>query len=138
MGAQAVSLSRRTDDVDSYGVVHLHRPTNSSDAMPATIPAEAQLRTVALVIETSNAYARGLLEGVTAFQRQHGGWSVYVSEQDRRCRPPSWLRKWAGDGMIARVETESVAAEIAQLKAPVVDVSSAQLVEGIPCVKTND
>ncbi|MCA9258157.1 MAG: XylR family transcriptional regulator, partial [Planctomycetales bacterium] len=59
-------------------------------------------------------------------------------EQDRRSRPPSWLRKWAGDGMIARVETESVAAEIAQLKAPVVDVSSAQLVEGIPCVKTNE
>ncbi len=38
---------------------------------------------VALLIETSNAYARGLLRGIHAYSREHGGWSLYLREQRR-------------------------------------------------------
>ncbi|HYF01474.1 MAG TPA: xylose operon transcription regulator XylR, partial [Planctomycetota bacterium] len=38
---------------------------------------------VALLIETSNAYARGLLEGVMAWVREHRPWSIYLPEQGR-------------------------------------------------------
>ena len=31
---------------------------------------------VALLIETSNSYARGVLEGVVDYVRQHEGWSI--------------------------------------------------------------
>ena len=54
---------------------------------------------VALLIETSNAYARGLLEGVTAYLREHGPWSVYISEHGRGDSVPHWLKGWAGDGL---------------------------------------
>lgn len=35
---------------------------------------------VALLIETSNAYARGLLRGVEAYVREHRAWSIYLVE----------------------------------------------------------
>jgi LacI family transcriptional regulator len=66
----------------------------------------AARRSVALLIETSNAYARGLMDGVIAYQREHELWSIYVGEQERGARPPGWLRNWKGDGIIARIETE--------------------------------
>ena len=45
-------------------------------------------RSVALLIETSNAYGRGLLDGIIAYQREHELWSVYVGEHERGARPP--------------------------------------------------
>ncbi|MFN5950966.1 MAG: xylose operon transcription regulator XylR, partial [Pirellulaceae bacterium] len=57
---------------------------------------------VALLIETSNAYARGLLRGIIEFQRERDAWSVYLPEQERGALPPQWLRRWRGDGLIAR------------------------------------
>jgi len=59
---------------------------------------------VALLIETSNAYARGLLGGIQAYIREHRPWSVYLDEQSRGDQPPRWLKKWKGDGIIARIE----------------------------------
>ncbi len=35
-------------------------------------------RSVALLVETSNAYARGLMDGIIAYQREHELWSIYV------------------------------------------------------------
>src|SRR5262245_54682124 len=95
-------------------------------------------RSVALLIETSNAYARGLLDGIIAYQREHELWSIYVGEQERGARPPRWLRNWKGDGMIARIETASIATAVRRLKVPVVDVSAARRVEELPWVETDD
>ena len=57
---------------------------------------------VALLIETSNAYARGLLHGIRAYIREHRSWSIYIGEQKRGGPVPTWLKKWTGDGIIAR------------------------------------
>ncbi len=97
-----------------------------------------QRKRVALLIETSNAYARGLLEGIVEYQRQRDGWSVYLPEQERGAAPPSWLRKWDGDGMIARIENAAIALAVSKLSLPVVDVSSARRVADIPWVETDD
>jgi len=48
----------------------------------------ASLPKVALLIETSNSYARGLLEGIAAYFREHRGWSVYLAEHGRGDRAP--------------------------------------------------
>jgi LacI family transcriptional regulator len=93
---------------------------------------------VALIIETSNAYARGLLDGIITYQREHELWSIYVAEQQRGAQPPEWLKNWKGDGIIARIETEPIAAAIRRTKLPTVDVSAARLVKGIPWVETDD
>lgn len=93
---------------------------------------------VALLVETSNAYARGLLDGIIAYQREHELWSIYVGEQERGAQPPSWLRRWKGDGIIARIETDAIAKVIRGTHLPTVDVSAARRVPNIPWVETDD
>ncbi|NNE01208.1 MAG: DNA-binding transcriptional regulator [Pirellulaceae bacterium] len=93
---------------------------------------------VALLIETSNGYARGVLDGVVSYVNQHGPWSIYLPEQDRTAPPPSWLASWRGDGIIARIETDEVANAVRRRGVPVVDVSAARRVEDIPWVETDD
>src|SRR5262245_40995258 len=96
------------------------------------------MRNVALLIETSNAYARGLLQGIVAYMRERGSWSVYLAEHGRGDRPPAWLRGWNGDGIIARVETASIANVLRGLAVPVVDVSAARLIPSLPWFETDD
>lgn len=93
---------------------------------------------VALLIEQSNAYARGLLEGINAYAQQHENWSICLPEQVRGASPPSWLENWNGDGIIARIESVAMADAIRRKQGPVIDVSAARLVEEIPWVETND
>jgi LacI family transcriptional regulator len=95
-------------------------------------------KSVALLIETSNAYARGLLSGIAAYIHEHELWSIYMLEQERGAAPPSWLKNWNGDGLIARIENEQIAEVVRKLKIPVVDVSAARQVPNIPWVETND
>ena len=95
-------------------------------------------KTVALLVETSNDYARGLLHGIIAYIREHRPWSAYLAEHGRGDTPPDWLSHWKGDGIIARIENDRIAKVIGATGLPTVDVSAANLVAGIPWVETND
>lgn len=95
-------------------------------------------RRVALLVETSNAYARGLLGGVAAYVRENGPWSIHLPEQHRGARPPAWLRGWKGDGIIARIETDAIAQAVRRAGVPTVDLSAARLVPELPWVETDD
>lgn len=93
---------------------------------------------VALLIETSNAYARGLLEGINQYLREHHPWSVYLPERERGADVPGWLSQWNGDGIIARIENEEIARTLRMSRLPIVDVSAARLIDTIPWVETDD
>ena len=95
-------------------------------------------RHVALLIETSNAYARGLLQGVVHFIKEHGAWTFHLMEQGRGDAPPKWLERWDGDGIIARIETPRIARAVLRCRVPAVDVSAARLVPSLPWVETDD
>lgn len=95
-------------------------------------------RQVALLIETSNAYACGLLQGVVHYIREHEPWSFYLMEQGRGDDPPAWLGRWEGDGIIARIETPRIAEAVVRAAVPTVDVSAARLVPQLPWVETDD
>lgn len=95
-------------------------------------------RRVALLIETSNAYGRGLLRGVVAYVREHRPWSIYFAEQGRGDPPPAWLASWDGDGVIARIENRRIAKAIAESRLPTVDISAARLLPSLPWVETHD
>lgn len=95
-------------------------------------------RNVALLIETSNAYARGVMRGVIDYNRTHERWSLVVPEQERGAAPPSWLARWKGDGLIARIETDEIAKAVRRTNRPVVDVSAARHLPDIPWVETDD
>lgn len=95
-------------------------------------------KSVALLIESSNAYARNLLDGILSYIQTHDSWSVYLPEQHRGAAPPESLAKWKGDGLIVRIETETIADFVRSLGVPVVDVSAARWVPEIPWVETDD
>ena len=99
-------------------------------------------RRVAVVIEASNAYARGLLAGIHAHLREHEPWTVFLPEHGRGRPPLEALARWHGDGVIARIETPAIARTIAELRRSqrlsVVDVSAARLGAGVPYVETDD
>jgi LacI family transcriptional regulator len=95
-------------------------------------------RSVALVIETSNEYARGLLRGILRYQQEHEKWTIDLPEQHRRADPPRWLRTYSGHGIIARIETKLIARAVQATQLPAVDVSSARELSTIPWVETDD
>jgi LacI family transcriptional regulator len=82
----------------------------------------AKIPHVALLIETSRAYGRGLLHGINGYLRAHGRWSLYVQTNDLGTPPPQWLRNWNGDGILARIDDRHMAETIRQTGLPAVDL----------------
>jgi LacI family transcriptional regulator len=93
---------------------------------------------VALLVETSNSYARGLLRGIVSYIREHRPWSLYLSEHNRGDKPPRWLAHWNGQGIIARVENGAIAEALRRVSVPLVDVSAARLIPALPWFETDD
>ncbi|EAQ78547.1 AraC family transcriptional regulator [Blastopirellula marina] len=77
---------------------------------------------VALLIETSREYGRGLLRGISRFQREHGPWSIYFQPRGANEPVPTWLANWNGDGILARVEDRRMAQAIQKTGVPAVDL----------------
>lgn len=88
---------------------------------------------VALLIETSRGYGRGLLRGIIRYAREHGPWSFYISPGDFEQALPK-LRRWGGTGIIARIETPQIARAILRTQLPVIalDLSEEQRAPGSP------
>ena len=105
---------------------------------PSMVLVVRQVPRVALLIETSNDYARSLLRGIIAYIREHRPWSIYLSELGRGQEPPAWLATWRGDGIIARIENEGIAQAVRSRNLPTVDLSAARLVPDLPWVETDD
>lgn len=95
-------------------------------------------RHVALLVETSNAYARGLLRGVHEYVLARPEWSIYLVEHSRLDTDFSWLEGWRGDGVLARIENQETARFIRRLGLPTVDLSAARLVPELPGAETDD
>jgi LacI family transcriptional regulator len=80
---------------------------------------------VALLIETSNAYSRGLLG------------EIHFTEQGRGDEPPPWFHNWHGHGVIARIENGQIEEAVAATKLPVVNVSSNSVKRSFPTVASD-
>jgi LacI family transcriptional regulator len=57
---------------------------------------------VALIIESSIEYGRGVLRGIAAYLREHGPWSIFLEQRELGAALPKWIREWDGDGIITR------------------------------------
>lgn len=99
---------------------------------------DKQRRHIALIIETSNEYARGLLRGIRAYIREGRLWSIYLVEHSRSNTNLSWLHQWQGDGLIARIENDDIARYVQQASLPAVDLSAFRYLPNLPCVETDD
>ncbi len=98
----------------------------------------AERRKIALLIEWSRAYGRGVLGGIANYVKAHETWKIYQTERRLCDAAPEWLKHWQGDGVIARIENEELLEEIRKLDLPVVDLFEHRSAEGIPGVITDN
>jgi LacI family transcriptional regulator len=89
---------------------------------------------VAILIETSRAYGRGLLEGVARYVREHGPWSIYFRPHGLGDPPPAWLRSWRGHGILARIDDRRLARAARATGVPVIDLRGRLPDLGLPRV----
>ncbi len=93
---------------------------------------------VALLIETSNRYARDLLHGIHDWVSRHGGWSLRLAPPARHPGALDWVTSWRGDGIIARVDSQAIARVLAATRLPVVDVSAERRKADFPRVSIDN
>ncbi len=96
------------------------------------------MKHVALLIETSRAYGRGLLRGVAQYNREHARWSLYFQPHGLDDPPPPWLRRWKGDGVLARIGDRQCAELVMRLGVPVVDLRAAIRDLGLPLIEVDN
>ena len=87
---------------------------------------------VALLIETSREYGRGLLRGIAWYLRRHPQWSVYFHPMGLDSPPPPWLGSWEGDGILARINSERMAQAVLASGLPAIDLRGAFSGLGLP------
>ena len=92
---------------------------------------------VALLIETSRGYARGVLRGIARYAHIHGPWSFFIEEHVAESGFPAWLKNWKGHGIIARIQHQRLADALLRLGFPVVDVLGNTPFAGIPAFDTD-
>lgn len=80
-------------------------------------------RNVALLIETSKAYGRGVLRGISHWQREHEPWSVYADERGFDEDVPKALKHWRVDGVITRLQRHRLPAAWQRDDLPMVSLS---------------
>ncbi|ADE53850.1 xylose operon transcription regulator XylR [Coraliomargarita akajimensis] len=88
-----------------------------------------QTTRVAILVDTQTTWSRSLVEGILAYTKEHEPWHMHLEPQPSR---DSLLlpKGWEGDGIIARVSSPQVAAELKALNKPVVNISSIKI-EGV-------
>jgi len=95
-------------------------------------------RRVALLIETSNRYARDLLHGIHDWVNAHERWSIRLAAPAARAASLDWLDTWQGDGVIARVDTDAIATALRRSGAPVVDVGAERRRSAFPRISIDN
>ncbi|MGB7328643.1 MAG: DNA-binding transcriptional regulator [Rubripirellula sp.] len=92
---------------------------------------------IALVVEASRAYGRGLLRGVAYFARTQVHWALLHQEMMLDSALPEWIRRSQIDGVIARVDAHTIK-PLRKLGVPIVDVRCNRKFTGVPQVETNN
>lgn len=77
---------------------------------------------VLLVIESSRAYGRGLIQGITRYVQETNNWVVHFEEQGILTAVPPWLKEWHGDGIICRTGVSPLGIFLRSLGCPVVEL----------------
>jgi LacI family transcriptional regulator len=92
---------------------------------------------VALIVETSTAYGRAILSGISQYVREHGPWTVYIEQRSLQDPAPPWLERWDGDGIIARASTPQSARKLAKTGVPTIDLNDQVRGLGLPQIHSD-
>jgi LacI family transcriptional regulator len=80
----------------------------------------SQRRSVALLIETSKTYGRGLLGGISRYVHTYRPWSIFIAERGLDDPLPPWFRGWRGDGIILRSSASTLVDAVRKRDLPTV------------------
>lgn len=100
--------------------------------MPLRIPR------VAVAVDKSRSYGRGLLAGIADYAETRGRWSIYLEPQSAGTYARGWLRGWRGDGVLAYIEDPRLARRFVRTGLPVVELFGHRLDLGLPTVGNDD
>ena len=86
-------------------------------------PRRRERREIALLIERSTAFGRGVLQGVARYNQQVGGWSACLKGGSLADSITTWLRQWRGDGVLLMCDDPAVVDAVRKSRLPVVCVN---------------
>ena len=78
------------------------------------------------------------MKGIARYLGERGPWSIYHEPCGLGGAIPDWLRRWRGDGVIARVEGDRTLREVKKPGRPVVGVLGEAAAARIPLVHVDD
>ena len=92
---------------------------------------------VALVIESSRSYGRGILAGIAQYVRAYGPWTLYCQDRGLNDSFPTWLARWKGDGILIRADSPKMERRIEKRGIPAVNLRR-QLTPRLPLVECDE
>ena len=93
---------------------------------------------IALLVEWSRSYGRGVLNGIARYVKAHHTWKVYQTERRLCDAAPGWLKGWQGDGIIARIENDELLKQVRRMNLPTVDLFEHGREHGVPGIITDN
>ncbi len=76
---------------------------------------------VLINVETSRAYGRDIIRGISRYLTEFAHWTVYLEDRGLQ-ENHDWVKNWQGDGIISRTSSYEMAALIAQKQIPTVEL----------------
>jgi LacI family transcriptional regulator len=86
------------------------------------MPNKRRIPHILLLVETSFAYGRGIVEGIARYALENGPWSVQFEARALNTLPPKWMKNWQGDGIISRTTSLKAAKIIKETHLPLVEM----------------
>lgn len=91
-------------------------------------------RRVALLVQSTLEYGRGILRGIGSYIHEHRHWAVFHHVDSLPKSLPPDLRSWRPDGIIGQFETRELLSQVKRLKVPVIDLYSLHASQGVSCL----
>ena len=85
------------------------------------VPVSNEKRRIALLIETSTSFGRGLLNGISRYSRLAGNWELFF-EPSGADESFQLLKRWDPHGMLVRVHNRQMGNRVLRAKIPTVDL----------------
>lgn len=93
---------------------------------------------VAVIVETSKEYGRGVLRGIARFLRGNGPWSIFIQDRGVEDPAPGWLARFEGHGIIACVSDARMARAVRAISIPIVNLRYQVPGLDLPTIYGND
>lgn len=87
---------------------------------------------IAVIVETTRAYGRRIVEGVGLYARENQPWMLMVEPRSLTDPLPDWFDQWQGDGIIARVTSQQVARQLLAKRLPLVNLKVSETQVSLP------